>query len=156
MRRRFEPWFGGGLLVLTVGFLAVFGYDAFLDPITAASLLGVAVAAMLSIIGGTVDSITVGSRRLSWNVLLGIADIILALVLVLSSVHTLQTGGIDALLFATAATIGAGSLVWMGLQTARDSRHVDLEAEPSRVRLVAIAALATGSIVVGSLLVTVI
>ncbi|ELY44978.1 hypothetical protein [Natronorubrum sulfidifaciens] len=156
MRRRFEPWFGGGLLVLTAGFLAVFGHDAFSDPITAALLSGLAAAATLSIIGGTVDSIPVGSRRLSWNVFLGIADIILALVLVLSSVHTLQTGGIDALLFATAATVGAGSLVWMGLQTARGSRYVDLEAEPSRARLVAITALAIGSMVVGSLLVTVI
>ncbi|WP_436346084.1 hypothetical protein [Natronorubrum sp. FCH18a] len=156
MHRRLAPWFGGFLLLLTAGFLAVFGRDAIAEPGTAVLAAGLVAAAILSIVGGTVESITVGPRTLPWTVLLGAADVVVALVVVLSSVRSLGTGGTDARLFAVAAIIGGASLAWLGLQTARDSRHVDLEAEPSRERLVGIAALVLASVVGGILVATVV
>ncbi len=51
-----------------------------------------------------------------------------------------------------AAIIGGISLGWFGVQTARETRHVDLEATPSRRRLVGVFALAIGSIGIGLIL----
>jgi len=44
---------------------------------------------------------------------------------------------------------GGSPLAWVGVQTARDSRHVDLEATPSSRRLVAIVALVAISTGIG-------
>ncbi|WP_440770897.1 hypothetical protein [Natronorubrum sp. DTA28] len=150
MHRRLAPWFGGLLLALIAGFLAVFGRDAIADPGIAVLISGLVAAAMLSIVGGTVESITIGPRTLRWNVLLGAADVVLAAVVILSGLRALGTGGTDAGLFAVAASLGGLSLAWFGLQTARDSRHVDLEPAPSRARVVAIAGLAIAALVGGT------
>ncbi|WP_440763438.1 hypothetical protein [Natronorubrum sp. DTA7] len=152
MYRRLAPWFGSLLLTLIAGFLAVFGRDAIADPVIAVLLSGLVAAAVLSIVGGTVESITVGPRTLPWNVLLGTADVVLAVVVILSSVRALGTGGTDAGLFAVAASIGGLSLAWFGLQTARNSRHVDLEPAPSRARVVGLAGLAIAALVGGTLI----
>ncbi|WP_049889350.1 hypothetical protein [Natronolimnohabitans innermongolicus] len=156
MYRRSAPWLGGLMLVGLAAFLVVFGRTALSEPATAALLVGSAVAAFLLICGGTVDSVTIGSRTVPWNVPLGAADGLLALVLVLSSVSTLGTGDSEVLLFAAVASVGGAALAWMGVQTARDSRHVDLEATPSRARLAGIVGLAGASMVGGVIVATVV
>ena len=157
MIRRVAPWFGTGLLVLVGGYLAAFGRDAVADPVTAALLSGLVVAAVLSIGGGVRQSVALGPVTLPWNVLVGGADVLLAVVVAASSVRSLRTGDGTATLFVDAALlVGCASLAWLGLQIARDSRHVDLEASPSRRRLVAIAALAVASMVGDALVVTVV
>lgn len=156
MHRRLAPWFGSLLLALVAGFLAGFGRDAIADPVIAVLISGLVAAAMLSIVGGTVESITIGPRTLRWNVLLGVADVVLAVVVILSGLRAFGTGGTDAGLFAVAASIGGLSLAWFGLQTARNSRHIELEPAPSRGRVVGIAALVVASVVGGLLIATVV
>ncbi|WP_339105613.1 hypothetical protein [Haloterrigena salinisoli] len=155
MIRRFAPWFGIGALALVGGYLAAFGRDAVTDPVTAGLLAGLAVAGGLSIVGGVRESVALGPVTLPWNVLVGAADVLAALVVAVSSVRSLWTGGATTAQFADAALlVGCGSIAWVGIQIARDSRHVDLEASPSRTRLVAIAALAVASTVGGALIAT--
>ena len=152
MHRRLAPWFGGFLLALAAAFLTVFGRDAVADPGTAILLPGLAAVGMLSIVGGTVESVDVGPTTLRWNVFLGTADIVVATVVVLSGLRTLGTGGSNAWLFAVAASIGGLSLAWFGLQTALEGRHIELEPAPSRRRLLGIAAFALASMGGGFLL----
>lgn len=109
---------------------------------------------MLSIGGGSTDSI--GPWTLPWNVLVGASQLVLALAIGLSSVLAAGTGGTDARIVTAALLVGAASLGWVGLQTIRDTRHVDLEASPSLPRLLGIVALAAGSAVVGTLVVAVV
>ena len=156
MRRRIAPWFGAGLLVLVGGYLAAFGRAALAEPATAALLAGLAVAAVLSIAAGVRESVTLGPVTLPWNVLVGASDVLVAFVIVLSSVRTFAAGGPTARAVDAALIVSSVSLAWIGVQTARDTRHVDLEASPSRARLVGIAALAVASMVVGVLLVSVV
>ncbi|NUC74309.1 hypothetical protein HTZ84_18740 [Haloterrigena sp. SYSU A558-1] len=157
MIRRFAPWFGTGLLVVTGGYLAAFGRDAVADPMTAVLLAGLVVAAVLSIVGGVREAVALGPVTLPWNVLVGTADVLAALVVAVSTVRSLWDGGATTAQFADAALlVGCSSIAWFGVQTARDSRHVDLEASPSRTRLVATAALAVASMVGGVLVVTVV
>ncbi|ELY41513.1 hypothetical protein [Natronorubrum tibetense] len=155
MHRRLAPWFGTLVLALVAGFLAVSGHGAIADSVIAVLLSGLVAAAMLSIVGGTVESITIGPRTLRWNVLLGAADIIIAVV-VLSGLRTFGTGRTEGGLFAISAIIGGLSLAWFGLQIARESHHVDLEPAPSRERLLGIAALALASMAGGLLVATVV
>ncbi|SDK79552.1 hypothetical protein [Natronorubrum texcoconense] len=156
MHRRLALWFGSLLLALIAGFLAVFGRDAIADPGTAVLISGLVAAATLSIVGGTVESITIGPRTLRWNVLLGAADVVLAAVVILSGLRAFGTGGTDAGLFAVAASIGGLSLAWFGLQIAREGRHIELEPTPSRGRVVGTAALVVASVVAGLLVTTVV
>lgn len=153
MQRRLAPWFGALLLGLVGVFLAVFGQEA-LAPTTAVTLVGFVAAGLLSIAGGILESVTIGSRTVPWNVLVGAADVTVALVVVLSGVQSFRTGdaGTDAILVAGGMIVGGASLAWLGLQTARDTRHVDLEGTPSRRRVAALAALAIGSVGIGAVL----
>lgn len=156
MIRRLAPWFGVLTLLLVAGILVGFGRSAVADPATAVLLAGLVFAAVLSIGGGSTDSIAIGPWTLPWNVLVGASQLVLALAIGLSSVLAAGTGGTDARIVTAALLVGAASLGWVGLQTIRDTRHVDLEASPSLPRLLGIVALAAGSAVVGTLVVAVV
>lgn len=158
MHQRFALWLGTGMLILAAVFLAGFGPGVLAEPAIGVSIAGFVVAALLAIVGGTVESIAIGSRTVPWNVLVGASNVVMALAAALSSVSTFATGGsgTTATLIAIGMVIGCASLAWGGLQTARDSRHVDLEASPSAPRLAGIAVLTVVSIGVGAFLVTVI
>ncbi|WP_226480899.1 hypothetical protein [Natrinema amylolyticum] len=150
MKRRGASLLGVVMLGLVSTYLAVFGPSVLTGPLESAFLAGFVLSAILLIVGGLVDSIAVGKRRLEWNVLVGIGDVILAAVVALSAVRSvLVTDDTTSWLVAAAMVVGCTSLAWFGVQIARDSRHVDLEATPSSRRLVAIALLVAVSFGIG-------
>lgn len=150
MKRRFGTLLGIAMLALVGAYLAVFGRSVLTGPLAVVVLVGFVLSAALLVVGGLVDSVTIGGRSVPWNVLVGIGDIILAAVVTLSAVRSaVVTGDAGSWLFAAAMLVGGSSLAWFGVQTARDSRHVDLEGTPSSRRLVAIALLVAVSFGVG-------
>ncbi|MFA9417310.1 hypothetical protein [Natrinema sp. HArc-T2] len=150
MKRRIAPLLGVVMLGSISAYLAAFGPSVRTGLLAIALLAGVVLSAVLFVIGGIADSLSVGDRTVQWNALVGVGDITLASVVMLSAVRSaLVDGGTAAWLFAAAMLAGGSSLAWIGVQTARDSRHVDLEATPSSRRLVVIVALVAISTGIG-------
>lgn len=150
MKRRLASLLGIAMLGLAGAYLAVFGLTVLTGPLAVAVLGGFVLSAILLLVGGLVDSVTAGGRSVSWNVLVGIGDVVLATVVGLSAVRSaLATGHTGSWLFAVGTVAGGSSLAWLGVQTARNSRHVDLETTPSSRRLVAILSLAAISFAIG-------
>lgn len=150
MNQRIASLLGVVMVGLICAYLAVFGRTVATSPAIVTFLAGFALSAILLIVGGLVDSVTLGGRTVAWNVLVGTANVLLAAVVALSAVQSaVVTGDTRSWLFAAAIVVGATSLAWLGVQTARDSRHIDLEATPSSRRLVAIALLVAISFGIG-------
>ncbi|ELZ23238.1 hypothetical protein [Natrinema limicola] len=150
MKRRIALLLGVVMLGLVSAYLVAFGSSVRTGPLAVALLVGFVLSAILFVIGGFADSISVGDRTVPWNALVGVGDITLASVVTLSAVRSaLVDGGTAAWLFAAAMLGGGPSLALIGVQTARDSHHVDLEATPSSRRLVAIVALVAISAGIG-------
>ncbi|WP_222916183.1 hypothetical protein [Natrinema sp. SYSU A 869] len=155
MKRRSASLLGVVMLGLVIAYLAAFGPSVLAGPLDGAFLASFALSAILLIVGGLIDSITVGGRRLEWNVLVGIGDVILAAIVTLSAVRSaLVTDDTTSWVVAAVMLVGCTSLAWLGVQIARDSRHVDLEATPSSRRLVAISLLVAASFGIGVFVVT--
>ena len=150
MNRRIAPLLGVVMLGSGSAYLAAFGSSVLTGPLAVALLVGFTLSAVLFVVGGLADSVAVGDRTVPWNALVGVGDVALASVVSLSAVRSaLVDGGATAWLFAATMLAGGSSLAWVGVQTARDSRHVDLEATPSSRRLVAILALVAISAGIG-------
>ncbi|SER28640.1 hypothetical protein [Natrinema salaciae] len=150
MKRRIAPLLGVVMLGLVGVYLAAFGRQALTGPLAGALLVGFVLSAVLQLAGGLVDSVAIGGRTVPWNVLVGIGEVALAVVVTLSAVRpAVVTGDEGSWFFAAAMLAGGTSLAWFGVQTARDSRHVDLEASPSNRRLVGIALLVAVSCGIG-------
>ncbi|MEM4780585.1 MAG: hypothetical protein QXG03_03340 [Halalkalicoccus sp.] len=142
MIERLAPWFGVLLLAVVGIYIAAFGAEAITDPGVVASMGGLLVASLLFIVGGVRESVRLGSRTVPWNVPVGVAYGLMAAVFAASVLDTaLFDGEPVAVIMAIAAALGGGSLAWFGVQIARDSRHVELDAEPSSARLVGTALL---------------
>jgi len=155
MKRRTALPLGIVMLGLGSAYLAAFGPQVLTGPFTGALLAGFVLSAVLMIVGGLVGSVPVGDRTVPWNAFVGVGDVLLAAVVTLSAIRSAIAVG-DATSWAVAAAMLAGgsSLAWFGVQTARDSRHVDLEATPSSRRLVAIALLVAASVGIGAFVAT--
>ncbi|SDR39907.1 hypothetical protein [Natronobacterium texcoconense] len=154
MIRRSAPWFGVLLLVFTVALLVGFGRTVLVDPVTAALLVGFACAGLLSIVGGTRESVTIGSRTIPRNVFLGASSVVLAVGIAPSGIRVIGTGGTAPVVAGAGLLVSSVSLAWLGVQTARDSRHVELEDTPSTKRIVTVAALVAVSFGFGAVLVS--
>lgn len=150
MIKRFAPWFGVFLLAGVGIYFSVFGVEPVTNPGIVASMGGMVLAAVLLLVGGTHESIRIGTRTIAWNVLVGVAYVVFAVAVAASFfAPALLEGEPIAWVMAGAVVLGGGSLAWFGVQIARDSRHVNLDAEPSNARLVGVALLMVGSIVAG-------
>lgn len=155
MKRRTALPLGIVMLGLGSAYLAAFGPQVLTGPFTGALLAGFVLSAVLMIVGGLVGSVPVGDRTVPWNAFVGVGDVLLAVVVTLSAIRSaLAVGDTVSWAFAAAMLAGGTSIAWFGVQTARDSRHVDLEATPSSRRVVAIAALVAVSVAVGALVAT--
>lgn len=150
MIKRFAPWLGVLLLAVIGIYIAAFGTAPFDSTVIVVSGGGMVLSASLLLVGGLRDSIRIGSRTIEWHVLVGVAYILLAVAVIISFFDaSLLEGGVVAWVMAGAALLGGGSLVWFGVQIARDSRHVDLDAEPSNVRVVGVVLFAVASLLAG-------
>lgn len=153
MIKRVAPWFGVFLLTLVAVYFVVFGVAPLAYPGIVVPMGGMVLAAILLIVGGLRESIRLGSRTVPWNALVGAAYVLLAVVVTFSMLQsTLTDGEMPAWIIAGVAVVNGGALAWFGVQTARDSRHVDLTGEPSNARLVGIALLMVLSITTGAVL----
>ncbi|OLZ39499.1 hypothetical protein A6E15_00210 [Natrinema saccharevitans] len=155
MKRRTVLPLGIVMLGLGSAYLAAFGPHVLTDPLAGVLLTGFALSAVLMIVGGLVVSVPVGDRTIPWNVFVGIGDVLLAAVVTLSAIRSaIVVGDTASWVFAAAMLAGGSSIAWFGVQTVRDSRHVDLEATPSSRRLVAIALLVAVSVGSGAFVAT--
>lgn len=150
MIRRFAPWFGVFLLAAVGIYFIAFGIDPLTDPGIVISMGGMVLAAVLLLVGGSRESVRIGPQTIAWNVLVGVAYVVLAVVVAASFFDSaLLEGETIAWIMAGAAVVGGGSLAWFGVQIARDSRHVNLDAEPSNARVVGVVLFAVVSFLVG-------
>ncbi|WP_265109116.1 hypothetical protein [Halosolutus halophilus] len=149
---RTAPWFGGFLLVLVSAFLAAFDLTVLADPIVLVLCSGLILGAVLSITSGLASELTIGSVTVPRHVLLGASHVTVATAVGVFGLWTAVRAGATSSPFVTVAmTVGGASLAWLGVRTARDSRHVDLDRSPSRRRLVALVLFAAASIGIGFL-----
>ncbi|WP_254521470.1 hypothetical protein [Natrinema caseinilyticum] len=147
MIRRLAAVFGTIVLLFAISLLVGFGRYVLIDPIAAAVIGGLVLASLLSIVGSVADSITVARRTVPWNVLVGTANIVLSVTVVLLWIRTaVVTNNASSWLVAAAMLTSGVSVSWQGSQIARNSHHVDLNSTPSSRRFVAIALLLAGSI----------
>lgn len=73
-------------------------------------------AALLFVVGGAREAVRLGSRTVSWNVLVGAAYVPLAIAIVASFFDaTLLEDETIAWIMAGAAVLGSGSLAWFGV-----------------------------------------
>ncbi|MFC4542520.1 hypothetical protein ACFO5R_11385 [Halosolutus amylolyticus] len=147
---RTGPWFGAFLLALVTAFLAAFGLTALADPIVLVLCSGLFVGAVLSIASGLASEVPIGPVAVPWHVLLGAAHVTVASAVAVLGLWTAATAGATSSQFlAVAMTVGGASLAWLGLQTARDDRHLEPDRTPSLQRLVGVVLLTVASIGIG-------
>ncbi|MFC6905959.1 hypothetical protein [Halalkalicoccus tibetensis] len=147
--KRSVPYLGAFMLLI-VGLYFLAFPDALTDPTTLVSMGSIAIAATLLIAGALRDSFRIGSREFDWNVPVGIAFVLLGVSVGGSMVRTaLAASGAMGWVLGVGAIVGFGSLVWFGVQIARDTRHVDLGAEPSNARAVGVVLFAVVSFLAG-------
>lgn len=155
MIRRLASVFGSVVLAFAGVTIVVSGRDAFTDPITAVTLAGLVLAAVLSITGSLVDSIAIGRQTVRWNGLVGTANIVLSIAVVLSTVRTAVVADTaSSWLVAAAMVAGGGSVSVQGRRIARGNRHIDLDPIPASRQLVVVSVLGAGLIGSGLLVAT--
>lgn len=116
--RTFDTVFGVGLLVLVVLF-SVFG-DPLAEPSLAAPVLAFGLAGALFLLGGLVDELPLGRRRIRWYVFSGIAMALVGLTFSSSLFSNPQFDGTVGRAFVRFVAV-ANALIfgYMGFDTAR-------------------------------------
>ncbi|WP_122088038.1 hypothetical protein [Halalkalicoccus subterraneus] len=140
----------GTFMFLLIGLYFLAFPEALTDPTTLVSMGPITIAATLLIVGALRDSVQVGSRKFDWNVLVGVAFVLLGVSVGGSMVQSaFYESGVMRWILGICAIFGCGSLVWIGLQTAVDGRHVDLDTEPSNARVAGVVLFAVVSFLAG-------
>ncbi|QLG49546.1 hypothetical protein [Natrinema halophilum] len=157
MIRRLASVSGTVVLMFAVSLLAIFGRYVIIDPATAMTIGALVLASLLSIIGSTSDSVAFGPLTVPWNVLVGTANIVISVTVVLSTIRAaVVTGDVASWLVAAAMLTVGVAVSWQGGQIARNSRHLDLDETPSSRRFVAGTLLLAGTFGFGVLAGTVV
>ena len=121
MKRRWSRYIGLLVLALPQLLLVAFG-----PPVLATfTYFGMTVAGLLFVVAGFRKRIPLGSRTLRWYHLVGAADVLMALVLIGSSLHGLD-GSVEERVAVGAAVTGGLSLSWIGVDIARGGKHFDV------------------------------
>lgn len=131
VNKRWLPWFGAFLLVLSQLIVVLFGAEGLAEPRVALQYGVMTVAALLLLAAGFRERYAVASVRVRWHQLTGASMVLLGLGLSASYVASFVEGGSDtAGAFVAAAAVGSLTLVWFGYQVAYATRHVRLEPDP--------------------------
>ena len=146
---RILPYIGAFMFLLAGIFFFAFP-GSITDPSTLVSMGTLTIAATLLIVGAFRDSVGFGSRTLDWNVLVGAAFVLLGVSVGGSMIRSaFSEPGAVGWILGICGIGGFGSLIWFGVQTATDGRHVELDAEPSNARLVGVVLLVVVSFLGG-------
>lgn len=145
-RRTLRAAFGAVQVVLTLAFGAVFGFAV--SPVAGAGILLFGVSGLLFVCAGLRDRVEVAGLALGWQQVDGVGTLTLAAACVLGVVPQTRSDPI----FAGLIVAGALALGFFGYQELIDGPHVDLTADPSRRRLLAIGALIAVSLAGGIVL----
>ncbi|WP_212750777.1 hypothetical protein [Haloterrigena sp. H1] len=73
MKRRIAPLLGVVILGSVSAYLAAFGPSVRTGLLAIALFVGVVLSAVLFVVGGIVDSVSVGDRTVPWNALVAIS-----------------------------------------------------------------------------------
>lgn len=147
--KRISPYLGAFMfLVVGLYFLAFPGSLA--EPSIVLQMGVMVIAGALLIVGALRDTVGIGSRTFDWNVLVGAAFVLLGVSVGGSMIQSaFSEPGMIGWILGICAIVGFGSLIWFGVQTALDTRHVELDAEPSNARLVGVVLFAVVSFLGG-------
>ena len=131
VHRRWLPWFGGFLLVLSQSMVALFGAEGFAEPRIALQYGVMTLTGLLLIAAGLRERYVVAGVRVRWHQLCGAALVLFGLGLSITYLVSLLDQTRDATdAFAAVAVVGSLALVWFGYQVAYATRHVRLEPDP--------------------------
>ncbi|WP_226004566.1 hypothetical protein [Natrinema salinisoli] len=124
-------WFSSlfGIVMLGVGglLLAVSARTGLPSPSVILIPPGLVLAGILKFVGGSRDSVTLGGRSVPWNVLVGLGDIILGIVVIPAVIPDMVSGNADSWIDTLGLLAGGTFMAWHGLQVARDTHRVDLK-----------------------------
>jgi hypothetical protein len=115
-------------LLVVAAFVGLFGPVALTRNVV---IPGMIVAGVLALLAGSVAAISVGPITVTWRHLIGVSYVTFALALPTHYAHAVLAGTASAAeiaLFAAAAA-GACSLLFYGVDVARDGRHFKVEAD---------------------------
>ncbi|NHN42095.1 hypothetical protein G9C85_10705 [Halorubellus sp. JP-L1] len=132
MRQSRFSLLGALLLVVPLGFAAIFGWRTALEQSTMPLMF---LTALLAILAGRVAAVELGGVRLSWRHLLATAYVLAAISFPLQQAPRTLAGatstGQHVLFGATVVT--ACCLVFFAVEIARDGRHFEITADVDRV-----------------------
>jgi len=118
-------------LLLVAALVGLFGPAALTESV---AVPGMAVAGALALLAGTVAELSVGPVVVTWRHLIGASYAVFALAvpsIYAPSVLAGSAGGEELLLFV--AAVGGGfSLLFYGVDVARDGRHFEIDADVER------------------------
>ncbi|GAB3035191.1 hypothetical protein [Natronobiforma cellulositropha] len=140
---------GIGLFAVYVGGVVYVGLDA-VPTTTSVGVVISLLAASAYVLTGVRERTRVRGRSVSWHQTMGVGTILLALGWFFVSLPLVTSRPI----LGVAILAGTGVLLFAGYEELTDGEHVDLETEPSRMGLVAVAALVALAIGIGVALFT--
>lgn len=118
-------------LLLVAALVGVFGPAALTSSVAVPGMLA---AGALALLAGTVAELSVGPVTVTWRHLVGASYAVFALVMpAIYAPRVLggTAGGEEILLFAV-AIVGGLSLLFYGVDVARDGRHFEIDADVER------------------------
>ncbi|WP_247002691.1 hypothetical protein [Halosolutus gelatinilyticus] len=144
-QRRATLILGIGLLASVFGFVAFAGIDG-LRPSTISGAVLLAGAGAADVASYARDEYRIAGRTVRWRHLYAVGTGLLAIGLVVTTLPTIDsTPGLGV-----ATLLGASSLLFFSYQALVDGPHLDLDAEPSKTRLLVVALAAIGCVGLGA------
>jgi hypothetical protein len=130
MRQSRFSLLGVALVVVPLGFAAVFGWRAALDQATMPLLL---VAGLLTVLSGRVAAVELGGVRVSWRHILAAGYVLMAVSFPLSHLAATGTPSADDYVLLGAAAVTACCLLFFAFDVVRGGRHFEITPNVERV-----------------------
>ncbi len=118
-------------LLLVAALVGVFGPAALAGSVAVPGML---VAGILMLLAGTIAELSIGPATVTWRHLVGASYGVFALVVPAIYAPTVLAGsaGGEELILFVAAIVGGFSLLFYGVDVARDGRHFEVDADVER------------------------
>jgi hypothetical protein len=131
MHRRFLRWYGVFLLLAPQLLVLAFGVDGLATGTAGVTYALMVVAGGLLVVAGSRDEVGLGGGTVRWNVLAGVGVVCVAGTVLLGGAADLLAGDRSraALGYTVVASVGALTLVFIGVDVARGGRHFRLPDE---------------------------
>ncbi|WP_255195100.1 hypothetical protein [Halorarius litoreus] len=128
MRRSLLRWYGLFLLLVSQLLVFAFGVDSVFASTAGVTYALLVVAGTLFVVAGSRREVSLLGRTLPWNVLAALGIVCIAATVLASGFIDLLAGDRSraALAYALVASLGALTLVVIGIDVARGGRHFRL------------------------------